>query len=283
MKKLNEHLYESLLDDEDELVNDDGVILIEQFLKDNYIINGTYNVENGVVNINGSIKISWDVQSDITELTNGLFEFGTINGDFIINDCSNLKSLKGGPREVKRDFLCCYCKNLESFEYSPKNVDGCFEANYCVNITSLKGLPKRVKSLSLSRCDGLTDLEYISDADEYILDNCKNLKSLKGLPSNHEYSLNISNCKKIKSLKGCNKKIGYLDIIKCSLNDFNGGPEYLSGNLYMNYAKIKSLEGFPKRIDGDLRARSVNLPITIEQFKLKFIPQNVKLFGNIII
>lgn len=238
MKTLNERLIESLLDDETELVND-NTTLIEQFLNDNYIIKGTYTIKNGVVDVDGDVKISWDVQSDITELTNRIFEFGTINGDFIINDCVNLKSLKG--------------------------------------------LPKKVESISLVTCGLITNLEYICDANEYILDGCPNLKSLEGLPTSHEYSLSLANCKKLKSLKGCGKKIGYLDIIKCSLNSFKYGPEILSGNLYMDYAKIKSLDGFPKIIKGNIRLYDAALPISFDEFKNEFIPQNVKLSGDIII
>lgn len=282
MRTLNERLIESLLDDEDELIND-NTVLIEQFLNDNYIIKGTYTIKNGIVDVDGDVRISWDVQNDITSLTNNIFEFGNINGDFIVVECDKLESLKGGPKKVKYDFICSYCKNLKNLEYAPEQVGKNFEANYCVSLKSLKGLPKRVESLSLSRCDGLTDLEYISDANEYILDSCKNLKSLNGLPTSHEYSLNLSHCTKLKTLAGCGKKIGYLDIIKCSLNDFNGGPEYISGNLYINFSKLKSLNGFPKQIKGDLYIREAKLPISIDQFKNEFIPQNVKLSGDIII
>lgn len=282
MRTLNERLIESLLDDEDKLVND-NITLIEQFLNDNYIIKGTYTIKNGVVDVDGDVKISWDVQSDITELTNRIFEFGTINGDFIINDCVNLKSLKGGPKRVKEDFSCNYCEKLESFEYAPKYVGKNFHADYCDNLKSLKGLPKKVESISLVACKLITNLEYICDANEYILDGCPNLKSLEGLPTSHEYSLSISNCKKLKSLKGCGRKIGYLDITQCSLNSFKDGPEILSGNLYMDYAKIKSLEGFPKIIKGNIRLYDATLPISSDEFKNEFIPQNVKLSGDIII
>lgn len=281
MRTLNERLIESLLDDETELVND-NTTLIEQFLNDNYIIKGTYTIKNGVVDVDGDVRISRGVQSDITELTNRIFEFGTINGDFIINDCINLKTLKGGPKKVKYDFLCNYCEKLENFEYAPKYVGKKFEADYCGNLKSLKGLPKKVESISLIACKLITNLEDICDANEYILDGCPNLKSLEGLPTSHEYSLTVANCKKLKSLKGCGKKIGYLDIIKSSLDSFKDGPEILSGNLYMDYAKIKSLDGFPKIIKGDIHLYDATLPISSDEFKNEFIPQNVKLSGDIL-
>lgn len=279
MKKLNEYLYESLLDDEEELIKDD-TILIEQFLNDNYIINGTYRIKNKIVDVNGIIRISWDVQSDITNLTNEMFEFGTINGDFIINDCIKLKTLKGGPKKVNGDFSCSFCENLKSFEYAPYEIDGCFLADAC-NITTLKGLPKHLNLIRLSRCNKLIDLKYIPDANEYIFDDCKNLKSLIGLPQDHEYSLNISGCKKLNSLEGCYKKMGYLDIGGCNLDSLEGGPEFLSGNLYMSGSNIKSLEGFPGIVKGIIYAVKTKLPVTSKQFKEEFIPQNVKFYQGI--
>lgn len=279
MRTLNERLTESLLDDEGELVND-NTTLIEQFLNDNYIIKGTYTIKNGIVDVDGDVRISWGVQNDITSLTNDIFEFGTINGDFNINDCINLKTLKGGPKIVKGDFLCSYCKKLESFEYAPHEIEGAFITMDC-GVTTLKGLPKRVKNIDLSYCDNLIDLDYIPDADEYILSDCVKLKSLKGLPQDHEYSLDVSGCKKLKTLEGCGKKMGYLSIEHCKLDSFIGGPEVLSGNLYMNESNIKSLDGFPSIVRGEIYAIKSRLHIPLKIFKDEFIPQNVKFYQSV--
>lgn len=279
MRTLNERLIESLLDDEDELVND-NTTLIEQFLNDNYIIKNTYTIKNGIVDVDGDVRISWDTQSDITELTNGMFEFGTINGDFIINDCINLKTLKGGPKRVKGDFLCNYCEKLKSFEYAPYEIEGAFVTIDC-GVTSLKGLPKRIKFIGLTQCDNLIDLDYIPDADKYILSDCAKLKSLKGLPQDHEYSLDVSGCKKLKTLEGCGKKMGYLSIEHCKLDSFIGGPEVLSGNLYMNESNIKSLDGFPSIVRGAIYAIKSRLHIPLKIFKDEFIPQNVKFYQSV--
>lgn len=279
MRTLNERLTESLLDDEDELVND-NTTLIEQFLNDNYIIKGTYTIKNGIVDVNGNIRISWDVQNDITSLTDDIFEFGTINGDFNINDCINLKTLKGGPKRVKGDFLCGYCEKLKSFEYAPYEIEGAFVTIDC-GVTSLKGLPKRIKYIGLTQCDNLIDLDYIPDADEYTLSDCTKLKSLKGLPQDHEYSLDVSGCKKLKTLEGCGKKMGYLSIERSKLDSFIGGPEVLSGNLYMNESNIKSLDGFPSIVRGAIYAIKSRLHIPLKIFKDEFIPQNVKFYQSV--
>ena len=63
---------------------------------------------------------------DIQYLTNGLFDFGVVNGYFICRNCTNLKSLKGTPKEVGGYFDCHRCKKLESLEGAPKVIKGRF-------------------------------------------------------------------------------------------------------------------------------------------------------------
>lgn len=103
MKTLNEYIKESLLDDEDDLVND-STVLIEQFLKDNYEITGSYTIKNKIVNVNGSISLSDEGRSKLTNLTNGLFKFGTITENFTCSSCNTLVTLKGAPEKVKGEF-----------------------------------------------------------------------------------------------------------------------------------------------------------------------------------
>lgn len=274
MKKLNEHLIESLLDDEEELVNDDN-ILIDQFLKDNYEIDGAYTIKNGIVDVNGNVRLSIKVQRNITDLTNELFKFGIVTGNFVIMGCKKLKSLKGCPYKVN-SFHCYNCSELENFIGAPSKIDDFMGASGCTNVISLIGLPKTVKKIDLSGCKKLKNLEYISDSDIYVLNECIKLESLKGLPSNHKFSLYISNCKKLRSLEGCYKHMHYLNISRCKLDNFNGGPETLSDRLYMDYTEVKSLDGFPKSVEWKIEAIKATLPISLDQFKNDFVPKNCK-------
>ena len=86
------------------------------------------------------------IDYNISYLTNGLFEFGDINGNFDCGGCEKLKSLKGGPKYVAGYFDCSKCKNLTSLEGAPKEVRGAFYCDNCNNLKSLEGAPKEVKS-----------------------------------------------------------------------------------------------------------------------------------------
>ena len=155
MKTLNEHIKESLLDDE-ELISNDDDILIDRFLKDNYKISGTYTIDNGIVNINGSISVYND---DLKYLTNDIFKFGKVTGNF---DCygADLITLKGSPDIVEGNFNCGYCNYITSLEGSPNYVKGSFVCNDCKNLKTLKGIPKTIRaSFHCEHCPKLDSIQ----------------------------------------------------------------------------------------------------------------------------
>lgn len=193
MITLYKHLDESLLDDED-LINDDNTILIDQFLKDNYNIDGTYTIKNGIVDVNGSIKL---INPNIKQLTNGVFKFRKVHsficsktsitslegapeevGYFSCRLCKNLKTLEGAPKKVEDMFNCRSCNNLKSLKGSPEFIDGDFNCGNCNKLTSLKGAPKKVTGefvcmgcTSLKKLDFLPEIEGILYCDEKYLKN----------------------------------------------------------------------------------------------------------------
>lgn len=122
-------LYESLLDDEDDILkNQDKNIKasIKQFLKDNY--KGGYRIsrkpnENGkfVVDCNRSLRV---INKSITSLTNGYFVFGEIEEGFGCSDCNSLTSLEGAPEKVGGSFYCYHCDSLTSLEDVPNQLKG---------------------------------------------------------------------------------------------------------------------------------------------------------------
>lgn len=75
--------------------------------------------------------------------------------------------------------------------------------------------------------------------------------------------------------------MGYLSIEHCKLDSFIGGPEVLSGNLYMNESNIKSLDGFPSIVRGEIYVIKSRLHIPLKIFKDEFIPQNVKFYQSV--
>ena len=118
MKSVKQYINESLLDNEDELTNDEGLVRV--FLNKNYNFQGgTLTIRsdkdhNFIVDYTGKVKV---INKDIEELTNGLFVFGRCK-EFLCNQCSNLKSLKGGPRECEK-FSLAACGSITSYVGAP--------------------------------------------------------------------------------------------------------------------------------------------------------------------
>ena len=90
----------------------------------------------------------------ITELP---VQFGKVTGNFSINNCSNLKSLKGSPRSVGGNFDCRSCM-LESLDGAPEEVGGFFHCGYNV-LTSLEGGPKEVGKSYICAYNRLSNLK----------------------------------------------------------------------------------------------------------------------------
>ena len=136
---------------------------------------------------------------NISYLTNGLFEFGDINGNFDCGRCKNLKSLKGGPKYVAGYFDCSKCKNLTSLEGAPVKVNGYFSCISCAKIINLKGSPKYAYDFYCNFCDSLISLEGgpVKVSGIFSCESCKNLKSLEGSPK-YNLLFNCSNCESLR-------------------------------------------------------------------------------------
>ncbi len=148
-----------LLDNENILV-DDNTVLIEQFLNDNYNINGSYIIKNNTVDVYGCIQVKMNASAALRSLTNGLFKFGRITHSFYCMQCNLIKNLKGAPKEVGGDFNCAGCWKLKTLKWSPKEVGGGFDCSQCFSLTSLKGCPKKVRnSFNCKQCNHLLTLK----------------------------------------------------------------------------------------------------------------------------
>lgn len=217
MRTLNEYLIESLLDDEEELINDETSV-IESFLKDNYKIKGTYTIKNGIVDIDGDITLT---NNKLEYLTNDFFSFGKVIGKFEAGGDGkiNIKSLKGAPKEasifaVNRSKItslegCPEIAEYCNFEYnsellnlkgSPKSLKGSFMCYGCEKLKSLKGAPKEIgRDFDCSDCINLISLEGGPEkvGGDYTCDGCEKLKSLKGAPKKIGGSFDLSGCVEI--------------------------------------------------------------------------------------
>ena len=191
MINLKNYIIESLFDIEDNIDNMDESIReeIKHFLKDNFKTNSTYQISKKPnkdgkfeVSSNGYIEVK---NEDITSLTNRLFIWTNIKGNFICSDCASLISLKGAPKEVGGIFDCGYCDSLTSLKGSPEKVGGDFDCDYCKSLISLEGAPKEVgRDFDCFNCDSLTSLEGAPKevGGDFSCFKCKSLTSLKGAP-----------------------------------------------------------------------------------------------------
>ena len=117
MKTLKKYMYEGLLKGQQSTLDsgeESVYALIEEFLKENYlgkwIISDKPN-KDGLyeVSSNESVKVT---NMKITSLTNDLFIWTIVKGNFSFSYCNSLKTLKGAPEIVKGDFSCSGCNGL---------------------------------------------------------------------------------------------------------------------------------------------------------------------------
>ena len=178
-------LKESIFSDIDDIASNDTA-LIEQFLKDNYNITGSYTIKDDVVDVKGDVTVK---NKNIESLTNGLFRFGTVRGCFYCVRCTKLKSLEGAPEKVGKNFNCHDCYNLTILKGAPKEVGGDFNCAFCSSITSLKGATKEV-------------------GKDFYCTDCPKLESLEGAPEEVGGSFWCRGCTSLTSLEGGPRKVG---------------------------------------------------------------------------
>ena len=159
-------LYESLFDIDDNIdnVNESIKDQINQFLNDNFT-NASKCKISDKLNKDGKFEVSSNEyvgvkNKHITSLTNGLFIWTSIKGDFDCSDCNSLKSLEGSPKEVGGNFNCDYCNSLISLKGASEEVGGTFSCEYCNSLTSLEGAPEEVgRDFYCNYCTSLISLK----------------------------------------------------------------------------------------------------------------------------
>ena len=178
MKNLKNYISESLFDIEDNIDNMDESIKdqIRRFLINNFknaakckISEKPNKYGKFEVSVNGNVEVK---NKNIISLTNGLFIWTTIDGDFICDECKSLTSLEGAPEEVGGDFDCEYCKSLTSLEGAPEKVGGGFYCDHCNSLISLKGAPKKVSGdFACGSCGiefTIDDVKKVSNVEKII-------------------------------------------------------------------------------------------------------------------
>lgn len=212
MISLRDYIYESVLDAQNPEIAIKNAI--RGFLKNTYkgrcIIRKTPDTDGKyIVDCNGDLIIKNFV--GCPSITNGLFKFGSIKGNFQFHGTSETTSLEGGPEEVGG--ICRYYNvNVETLEGSPKRTRS-FECS-SNNLISLKGCPMEVNEFDITSPKLSTLKDSPKSVETYNCSRCTNLSTLEGLPNNVK-NLYCINCTGLKSFKGCPDKLRVFSIDNC--------------------------------------------------------------------
>ena len=236
MKSLKDYVNESYLNEsawdaddyKDFVFEDEGSEeAVKEFIMSNYVmppyktfimdgceITFDKTTNKYIVNCDDNVAVSRDARRGMTQLTNGMFKWGTIKGDFDCQDCVKLTSLEGAPKNVGGTFDCSNCYNLAALKGAPDFVIGDFWCTWCKKLFNLEGAPKRV-------------------GGDFRCSNCEKLKSLKGAPREIERDF-------------------YCD--GCGMKNLEGAPDFVRGDFVcFESPELESLQGAPKKVGGDFR------------------------------
>ena len=188
-------LYESLLDDEEDLVDKDTAeeYLLKKWFDENVQpATGVFgkdliiDIDKRDVTVTGSIMMGEKCNFRAPILKK--FNFKKLEGCLHLIHIPKKKTF-WLPQEVTEEVYIQGC----GFEELPKlnNVKH-VDISYCSKLKSLKGLPDKIDTLQIKACT--------------------KLESLKGCPSEINKSLTIDYCDKFTSLEDFPKKVGYFSV-----------------------------------------------------------------------
>ena len=148
MKNLKEYIVEGIFDTDEDTIDKNIKDQIKQFLKDNFKGASSCKISRKP-NADGKYEVSSskniEVKNEkITSLTNGLFIWVKVRGNFSCYECTSLTSLEDTPKEVGGNFNCGHCDSLTSLEGAPEKVGENFNCWNCKSLTSLEGAPEKV-------------------------------------------------------------------------------------------------------------------------------------------
>ena len=260
MRSLIDYINEGILGNTDDILADgDAYVTVEKWLEEHYNISRcTYDIvttkNDWVVNINGDIRMQVPMRgANHTALTNGLFRFGTVNGNFDAN-YQSLKNLEGSPRVVTGKFTIDNNNCEFTCEGGPDTVQGIKLGYNCV---SLEGMPQKAEFI-ICKNSKLTSLKGCGKANVYDFSESDMLESLEGIPACN-CSITLNSCKKLKNLKGLeNTTPMVIQLESCKgLKSLEGMPTKFTNSefgdklayLDLRDTNLKSLKGIPSSAD----------------------------------
>ena len=259
MKTLYNYISESLLNNvEDSMQAGDTYTAVKEWLEENYNVRRcTYDIvitkNDCVVNVDGDIRMQVPMRgrTDHTALTNGMFRFGTVNGNFEAN-YQDFKNLEGSPRVVTGKFSIDGNNCEFTCEGGPDKVYSIKLGSNCI---SLEGMPQEVETFIICTNSKLTSLKGCGKATTYDFSESQMLESLEGIPA-CKCSITLNGCKKLKNLKGLeNVTLTSLYLESCKgLKSLEGMPTKFTNItefalIDLRDTNLKSLKGIPSNAD----------------------------------
>lgn len=287
MKSLYTFITEGVLSDIDDTIsNGTTYVDVENWLNEHYNINGTYDINvlknDCIVNVDGDVRMKI-TRGGYDSLTNGMFRFGTVNGNFDAN-YQSLKNLEGSPRVVTGKFTIDNNTCEFTCEGGPDKVYGIKLGTNCI---SLEDMPQEVESFVICINSKLKTLKGCGKAKHYDFSESLVLESLEGMPDG-ECIINLNGCKKLKNLKGLeNVRPENLTLTSCKgLKTLDGIPvkfaDSYNGNsrpvLDLVDTNLKSLKGIPA--NADWRNVEVNISGCDALVDISMLPKCGKLFAQ---
>ena len=222
---IKDYLNESVWDIEDNIDSDNNEFKtyeIKKFIQKNYKktdlqhLKFVFDEKKDKYIVSCVQRVDFSLRSTAKKLTNDLFEWGEIYGDFDCPRCDKLESLEGAPKWVGGAFTCCGCPKLKSLKGAPEVVGGWFTCAECGELKNLEGAPRKVNG-------------------DFFCSRCPKLESLEGAPKTVGECFFCRDCPKLKDLMGVGTVYKDLYCTGCpGLNPHSRGTYVVSGEIYFN-------------------------------------------------
>jgi hypothetical protein len=157
----------------------DEIEEIEDWLSDYDVTDFSIDDETLEVTINETFNL-YDYTDEYLPI-----KINEIDGNFIIQNATDLKSLIGFPNKISGSLQLRNCSRITDLQYVGEFTGKWSEIEIynCDNFISLAGIENFDKTLKIEHCDSLDTLEDCPQKIENLtITGCKNLNSLSGSP-----------------------------------------------------------------------------------------------------
>jgi hypothetical protein len=236
----------------------DGEDWVKGELTKDFIDKSTAQKIKSASELSGKEKIEYLIMhsgyQSITNNGDGTFDIGEdidLNMDW--NGYGTPKEFLQGIHNVEGSVVATHL-NLNSLKNFPTGViEGNVDLSYNM-LTSLANVGKEVQGKVLVSYNKIKTLRGCNSIMHTLIIDHNKLEDLQGLSD----EIKVLDChmNPLESLEGCPKIMERLNCSLTRITSFKGGPEIITGSLTAMGTSLKSLEGFPKEVGGNVMIHS---------------------------